>query len=392
MQRKKQPIQIHLTNPCQQDWADMQPDAVGRHCAHCQKTVVDFTAFTDAALYNYFEKHTEGGCGRFLKTQLQRPINIPYQPNSRLYRIAIAAGLILLLSEVPAQAKSNPPLIENYIASFPDDSLPQTAPGEIRGTVLDEKKQPIVNAVIRAFEGNIEKGGAVTNFDGNYSIKPLDAGRYDMKATYAGCKETIVQGVVVSPDKFTPIDFTLSPVNADTPKAVVILTYKTPFGNVQGDTSLQRIEKLPTREINEVARSPMGIYQPLRGAGLNFDGGRTSNISYVIDGVQANDPATFQGRILNEHKQSLPNAYVRIFDGSLQIGQTYTDEDGLYTLTNLNPGLYNIKVSSSITKGGKLAYAESEFTLQISDKRKKHRNRILKHTTVLLPADQISKQ
>jgi hypothetical protein len=211
MSRSTKPIHITIPNPCQQDWANMQPDAGGRHCAHCQKTVVDFTSYTDTELHKYFDKNTAHVCGRFLATQVDRPINIPYQPHSRLYRIAIAIGLVLIMSEAPSAVRANPPLKVNYIPSFPDDSLPQTAPGEIRGTVLDEKKQPIVNAVIRAFEGNIEKGGAVTDFDGNYTIKPLDAGCYDIRVTSVGYDTVVVNNVVIAPDKTSPVDFSFCP-------------------------------------------------------------------------------------------------------------------------------------------------------------------------------------
>jgi len=96
---KSKSIQITIPNPCSQKWDAMIPDAKGRRCDHCQKSVIDFTTWSDTALYNFFSKNTEHVCGRFLSTQVNHPINIPYQPHSSLYRIAIALGLTLIFTE-----------------------------------------------------------------------------------------------------------------------------------------------------------------------------------------------------------------------------------------------------------------------------------------------------
>jgi hypothetical protein len=97
----RQAIHIALTNPCDQRWEDMTPNGNGRFCTHCQTTVIDFTTWTDHQLYEYFASHKGRTCGQFLRTQLNRPIQIPYQPNSRLYRMTIAMGLTLLFTQTP---------------------------------------------------------------------------------------------------------------------------------------------------------------------------------------------------------------------------------------------------------------------------------------------------
>jgi hypothetical protein len=55
----------------------MQPNAQGRHCLSCEKTVVDFTAMTDAELINFFSNKKDNVCGRFTTEQLDRDILIP---------------------------------------------------------------------------------------------------------------------------------------------------------------------------------------------------------------------------------------------------------------------------------------------------------------------------
>ena len=54
----------------------------------------------------------------------------------------------------------------------------------IYGTVVDEKKVPIIGAIVEARQGGIVKGGAPTDADGNYDIKPLDAGNYTIIVKY----------------------------------------------------------------------------------------------------------------------------------------------------------------------------------------------------------------
>src|SRR4051812_22686169 len=106
------PIQISIPHPCNQSWDEMTPTGNGRFCDHCLKTVIDFTTWSDAALYNFFSKNDGPICGRYFESQLDRPISIPYQPHSRLYRLTIAMGLTLLFANSPnLHAQSMPPLV-----------------------------------------------------------------------------------------------------------------------------------------------------------------------------------------------------------------------------------------------------------------------------------------
>jgi len=60
-----------ITNPCDEKWENMQPDEQGRHCALCNKTVVDFTLLDDEAVKKYFLQYKDAPtCGRFFKKQV----------------------------------------------------------------------------------------------------------------------------------------------------------------------------------------------------------------------------------------------------------------------------------------------------------------------------------
>lgn len=64
---------IHVPEPCHEDWDNMQPEANGRHCLQCCKTVVDFTGWEVDAIASYLKNAKGSTCGRFTVDQVQAP-------------------------------------------------------------------------------------------------------------------------------------------------------------------------------------------------------------------------------------------------------------------------------------------------------------------------------
>jgi len=166
--------------------------------------------------------------------------------------------------------------------------------GAITGRVLDDKKQPIIGAVVEVSEGGIKKGGSVTDYDGNYLVKPIEPGRYDVKISYTGYLAKQVTGVIVSPDKTVEVSANLS---EDVKKLneVTVVAYKVPLidkydPNASNKITSEKIEKLPTRETNQIASGTTTVYQQKRGNDLNIGGGRTTGTQYIIDGVVVQTP------------------------------------------------------------------------------------------------------
>jgi hypothetical protein len=176
----------------------------GRFCNACSKEVIDFTAWSDAALYRFFAKNKGGVCGRFLNTQLNVRISIPHQPHSRLYRMTIALGLTLICTQTPALlAQSRPPKATHTIATRStalDKDIHAGGSGTIYGNVSDEYKEPLINATIQVYQDGILKGSNVSDFDGNYAIKPLVAGPYEVLITYVSYDTVQIKNVIVGTD------------------------------------------------------------------------------------------------------------------------------------------------------------------------------------------------
>jgi len=191
--KKNNPIQLSIPEPCSQDWNAMTSDAKGHFCAHCQKSVIDFTEWTDADLYAFFSKNNQSVCGRFKADQLDRAIQFPVQQPTRLYRVAIALGLSLLFTQLPTtHARPKPPLTDQYILStqeVPQNDTTGTDSLVIKGTVLDATKQPAINAIVSVEQCGVNIGGTVTDIDGNFEIVLPDSIKgvnIQLKTAYAG--------------------------------------------------------------------------------------------------------------------------------------------------------------------------------------------------------------
>jgi len=94
-------LTITIPTPCHEDWNKMTPDATGRHCSVCIKSVVDFTNMSDDEVKNFFlnKKEDEKVCGRFKQTQLHNivielPQNI-FGMKMPLWKKFLAACLIV---------------------------------------------------------------------------------------------------------------------------------------------------------------------------------------------------------------------------------------------------------------------------------------------------------
>ncbi len=156
---------------------------------------------------------------------------------------------------------------------------------EILGNVVNQKKDPLVSASVSVKQGGIFKGGAVTDFDGHYSIKPLDPGSYDVTISFTGYGSKTITGVLVSPGEQTALDVEL---RSDNQLKEVVVYSKPLIDKYKTNTILtsKEINQKPTTQTADLVSLTPGIYQSQRGGGLNSDGGRSTGNVYIIDGVQ----------------------------------------------------------------------------------------------------------
>ena len=155
-----------------------------------------------------------------------------------------------------------------FFAALFTTAAVNAAPGSISGTLTDEHGNPIVSGSVTVMQGNTIKGGAITDFDGKYSISPLDSGRYDIKFSAQGVAQTVT-GVVVSAG------------NSSTVNLRLVLA-----SNVVRGAVMVRAARRYQRPLID-RRRPGGVYQSKNSGQISLGGGRVgTNTVYIVDGVQ----------------------------------------------------------------------------------------------------------
>lgn len=156
----------------------MTPAAQGRHCAACDKVVVDFTRMTDGELLTYLEQSRGATCGRFQAQQLNRPLALPTPVTSSWYRrgVALAAMLgigVASASAVQAQITSSPNQVPKVITlgmvAVPQPLRPGPLLPTVRGVVTDSATQQPLPGVTVLIAGTTI--GAATGTDGAFELQ-----------------------------------------------------------------------------------------------------------------------------------------------------------------------------------------------------------------------------
>lgn len=168
---------ITVAQPCHENWAAMAPAAQGRHCAACNKVVVDFTCLTDAEMVAFLSRPTGAGCGRFRAEQLNRPLGSA-TPVSGWRRVAAAvlalAGLGAATPATAQQRLSAPVALQPArlsTAPVAATAVPErlTLPSRtIKGRVIDPTTDTGLPGVTVLLRGTSR--GVATDRDGYFEL------------------------------------------------------------------------------------------------------------------------------------------------------------------------------------------------------------------------------
>ena len=161
--------------------------------------------------------------------------------------------------------------------------------GTLKGVISDlmtGEPIPFANVIIE--KGGNQLAGTTTDFDGKYTIKPIEPGNYNVKATFVGYQTVEITGVIISANKITFQDLKLQEGVAL--GEIKIIEYKKPLldqDNLSGETkTAEEIVALPTRSVSSVASTTAGIYQKDEGDAVNMRGSRENATSYYVDGIK----------------------------------------------------------------------------------------------------------
>ncbi|MDZ7848025.1 MAG: carboxypeptidase-like regulatory domain-containing protein [Owenweeksia sp.] len=138
----------------------------------------------------------------------------------------------------------------------------------MRGTVTDKQTGepvPFANVVIKDNAGDVVAGGA-TDFDGRYDINPVNAGTYNVEASFAGYAKVTVTDIRISPNVPTYQDFKLSEESSVLKE--VTIEYEAPLidrSKSGTTTTAEDITNMAVRDITSVASQAGRCYAGCRG-------------------------------------------------------------------------------------------------------------------------------
>ncbi|NOX89901.1 MAG: outer membrane beta-barrel protein [Calditrichaeota bacterium] len=162
--------------------------------------------------------------------------------------------------------------------------------GKIAGTVVDQQNgEPLPGVNIYLLNTSY---GAATDLEGYYYIINIPPGSYTLVAQMIGYKEYRIKEVSVSADRTTNINIRLSPetiegevieVTAEKARVQKDLT------STEVSVDSRKIEALPVRSVTEIISLQAGIVKDANNQ-IHIRGGRSTEVSYMVDGVQILDP------------------------------------------------------------------------------------------------------
>ena len=180
-------------------------------------------------------------------------------------------------------------LLALFLIGFISITYAQDRPGEIRGKVSDKgsgETLPTASVVVEK-DGQFVAGGT-TDMDGMYVIKPLQPGTYTVKASFMGYATQPVDKVLISPNKITTLNFTLTE-ESQVLGEVEVIEYTVPLidPDKQGKTTTQEeIQNIPQRDVASIASTTAGVVQNDDGGAINVRGSRSDATDIYIDGIK----------------------------------------------------------------------------------------------------------
>ncbi|GAA4379345.1 carboxypeptidase-like regulatory domain-containing protein [Hymenobacter koreensis] len=172
-------VALTVPQPCHENWDHMTPATGGRHCASCQKVVIDFTLKTDAEILAFLKQRPSSNCGRFGADQLQRPLLPATSPTTPWRTWLAAVATLWSLRELSANesAAQVAPVEQSRAQARPADvDIPtQGNPAGliIRGIVLDSATREVIPGATVLIEHTTV--GVSSSADGSFALEvPTD--------------------------------------------------------------------------------------------------------------------------------------------------------------------------------------------------------------------------
>ncbi len=172
--------------------------------------------------------------------------------------------------------------------------------GKIAGLVIDESsKEPLAGANVY-LEGT--SLGAAVGVDGDFYIINVPSGTYTLVVQMVGYETKKIRNLRVSVNRTSNLDITLKPTIM-TGEVIEVQAEK--FATKKDETSSMhtvssdQIAVLPVENLGSVVAMQAGVVKG------HFRGGRSNEVSYLIDGLQVDDAFGGEGRVVDIENETI---------------------------------------------------------------------------------------
>jgi outer membrane receptor protein involved in Fe transport len=163
--------------------------------------------------------------------------------------------------------------------------------GSLKGKVTNKENNeaiPFANIVVES-GGHMVTGGT-TDFNGEYHIRPINPGTYDLTISYVGFEPQKIRGVVIKSGQVVFYNIEMKPTQT-VMTTFVVTEYVVPLidaDQTQSGATLtsEEIKKMPGRSAASVAATVGGVFADENGNIGGIRGSRSSGTVTYVDGVR----------------------------------------------------------------------------------------------------------
>ena len=204
----------------------------------------------------------------FRVDDITRPLSIDYNANVfqssgedwKNVKITLSTSNPSLSGEVPELNTWY--LGRNYIPRTDNTSMGGVC--TLKGKVIDrETKEPIPFVNIIVEKSGQQVGGTTSDFDGNFTIKPIQPGLYNMVASFVGYKPVLVTRLIMKSDQITFQNIEMEPTAIEI-QSYEVVDYKVPLidkdkTSVGATMTSEETSRMPNRSANATAITVRGL-------------------------------------------------------------------------------------------------------------------------------------
>jgi hypothetical protein len=173
-------IALSVPTHCSQSWERMTENEKGRFCDSCNKSVIDFTNYSDQQLAVFFEKKSGKVCGKMRKDQLDRSLYaVEHNPKYSIPQLLVSAALTIGLGNgAYAKERAATTTVINVVQSDIKEAIedPASIGGDstrcISGQVIDMETKETLPGAIVMIEGTTI--AVATDMNGSFKLNIPD--------------------------------------------------------------------------------------------------------------------------------------------------------------------------------------------------------------------------